>query len=37
MNEITEPALKAEEEEVIKVSKLICEKCGAEEPVPVVH
>lgn len=38
MNEITEPALKPEEEEeVIKVTKLICEKCGAEEPVPVVH
>ncbi len=37
MNEITEQALKAEEKEVIKVSKLICQKCGAEEPVPVVH
>lgn len=37
MNEITEPALKPEEEEVIKAAKLICEKCGAEEPVPVVH
>jgi len=37
MNEITEPALKAEEKEVIKVAKLVCEKCGAEESVPVVH
>jgi len=37
MNEITEPAIKAEEEEVIKMAKLLCEKCGAEEPVPVVH
>lgn len=36
MKEITEPALKAEEE-VIKVAKLVCDKCGAEEPVPVVH
>jgi len=37
MNEITEPSLKTEEEEVTKVAKLVCEKCGAEEPVPVVH
>jgi ribosomal protein L40E len=37
MREIIEPAPKAEEEEVIKVAKLVCEKCGAEEPVPVVH
>lgn len=37
MNEITEPAIKAEEEEVIKMAKLLCEKCGAEEPVPKVH
>jgi len=37
MNEITEPAIKAEEKEVIKVAKLVCEKCGAEESVPVVH
>jgi len=36
MNEITEPVIKAEEE-VVKVAKLVCEKCGAEEPVPVVH
>lgn len=37
MTEITEPALQAEEEEVIKVAKLLCGKCGAEEEVPVVH
>lgn len=37
MNEITEPDLKAEEKEVIKVAKLVCEKCGVEQPVPVVH
>jgi hypothetical protein len=37
MNEITEPALKADEKEVIKVAKLVCEKCGVEEAVPVVH
>ncbi len=37
MNEITELAFKAEEKEVIKVAKLLCEKCGAEEEVPVVH
>jgi ribosomal protein L40E len=37
MDEITEPALKPQTEEVIKVAKLVCEKCGAEEPVPVVH
>ena len=35
MKEITEPAPKAEE--VIKVAKLVCEECGVEEPVPVVH
>jgi len=37
MNEITKPALKAEEKEVIKVAKLVCAECGAEEPVPKVH
>jgi len=37
MNEITEPSLKTEEEGVTKVAKLVCENCGAEEPVPVVH
>jgi len=37
MKEITEPGLKVEEKEVIKVAKLVCEKCGVEEPVPVVH
>jgi len=37
MNEITEPALEAEEKEVIKVAKLLCEQCGAEETVPTVH
>jgi len=37
MNEITEPALKAEAKEVIKVAKLVCVECGAEEPVPKVH
>ena len=37
MNEITEPALKAEEKEVIKLAKLVCVECGAEEEVPVVH
>jgi len=37
MNEITEPALKAEEKEVIKVAKLVCKQCGAEEAVPKVH
>lgn len=36
MKEITEPVFKVEEE-VSKVAKLICETCGAEEPVPVVH
>ena len=25
------------EEGVIKVPKLVCENCGAEEPVPKVH
>lgn len=37
MNEITEPALQAEEKEVIKVAKLVCKECGVEEAVPVVH
>lgn len=37
MKEITEPVPKAEEEEVIKVAKLVCEKCGVEQPVPAVH
>ena len=37
MNEITEPAVKAEAKEVIKVAKLVCAECGAEEPVPKVH
>ena len=37
MDEITEPALKPEAEEVIKVAILVCEKCGAEAPVPIVH
>ena len=37
MNEITEPALKAEDKEVIKLAKLVCVECGAEEEVPVVH
>ena len=37
MNEITEPDLKAEEKEVIKVATLVCAECGAEEPVPKVH
>lgn len=37
MKEITEQVLKSEEEEVSKVAKLVCEKCGAEEAVPKVH
>ncbi|MBU4320991.1 MAG: hypothetical protein L6246_09975 [Thermodesulfovibrionales bacterium] len=45
IKEITEPPLeakkeevsKAEKGEVSKVAKLVCEKCGAEEPVPIVH
>ena len=37
MKEITEPALKAEEEKVSKMARLVCRVCGAEEPVPVVH
>ena len=37
IKEITEPALKTEKEEVVKVAKLVCEPCGAEQPVPVVH
>ena len=36
MNQITEPAI-LPEKEVSKMAKLICEACGAEEPVPVVH
>jgi len=37
VKEITEPLLKTEKEEISKVAKLVCEKCGAEEAVPVVH
>lgn len=37
MTEITEPVLKTEEEEVSKIAKLVCVKCGSEEAVPVVH
>lgn len=37
MKEITEPVLKVGEEEVSKVAKLVCEACGVEESVPVVH
>lgn len=36
MNQITEPTI-LPEKEVSKMAKLICEACGAEEPVPVVH
>ena len=36
MNQITEPTIQPEKE-VKKMAKLICEACGAEEPVPVVH
>ncbi len=36
MNQITEPTIQPEKE-VSKMAKLICESCGAEEPVPVVH
>lgn len=36
MNQITEPTV-LPEKEVSKMAKLICEACGAEEPVPVVH
>ena len=36
MNQITEPTI-LPEKEVSKMAKLICESCGAEEPVPVVH
>jgi len=36
MNQITEPGIPPEKE-VSKVAKLICEACGAEETVPVVH
>jgi hypothetical protein len=36
MNQITEPTIQPEKE-VSKMAKLICESCGAEEAVPVVH
>ena len=36
MNQITEPTT-SPEKEVRKMAKLICEVCGAEEPIPVVH
>lgn len=36
MNQITEPTI-LPEKEVSKMAKLICQACGAEEPVPVVH
>ena len=36
MNQITEPTIQPEKE-VSKMAKLICEACGAEEPIPVVH
>ena len=36
MNQITEPGIPPEKK-VSKVAKLICEACGAEETVPVVH
>jgi len=36
MNQITEPAI-LPEKDVSKMAKLICQVCGAEEPVPVVH
>ena len=36
MNQITELTT-LPEKEVRKMAKLICEICGAEEPVPVVH
>ncbi len=36
MNQITEPTIYPEKE-VSKMAKLICEACGSEEPVPVVH
>jgi hypothetical protein len=36
MNQITEPTILTEKE-VSKMAKLICQACGAEEPVPVVH
>lgn len=37
MKEIAGRTFEAEKQEVIKVAKLVCEKCGAEQPVPVVH
>jgi glutaredoxin 3 len=36
MNQITEPTI-LPEKEVSKMAKLICQTCGAEEPVPIVH
>ena len=36
MNQITEPTI-SPEKAVRKMAKLICEACGAEEPIPVVH
>ena len=36
MNQIIEPTI-LPEKEVSKMAKLICEACGAEEPIPVVH
>jgi len=36
MNQVTEPTT-SHEKEMKKMAKLICEVCGAEEPVPVVH
>jgi ribosomal protein L40E len=36
MNQITEPGIPPEKE-VRKMAKIICEICGAEKPVPVVH
>ena len=36
MNQIIEPTI-LPEKEVSKMAKLICEACGAEEQVPVVH
>ncbi len=36
MNQVTEPTV-LPEKEASKMAKLICEVCGTEEPVPVVH
>ena len=36
MNQVTEPTV-LPKKEVSKMAKLICEACGAEEPIPVVH